>query len=190
MHPTLTDEQEPGVYVRNDRPDHDLDFLWDRERKRHSEPERFHLGFFVGGMVVGIALTLVTGFIYLSGNNMLKPPVKAQPTSAMIEEKSVAAAKDAGKAASNEKPAVNFSLWPETKKPTDSTEAEVKPQPEAPLKARYYEVQSGDTLGSIAIKFYDSSDPALIERIQRANQLTDADTLQLGQKLVIPPRDY
>ncbi len=57
-------------------------------------------------------------------------------------------------------------------------------------KAKIHSVTSGDTLGSIAIQFYDSSNPKYIEKIRNANNLTDADTLSIGQRLVIPPKTY
>jgi hypothetical protein len=45
-----------------------------------------------------------------------------------------------------------------------------------------YTVQSGDTLGRIAVQFNTS-----VERIQALNNLTDPRALRIGTRLVIPP---
>lgn len=52
-----------------------------------------------------------------------------------------------------------------------------------------YEVQSGDTLATIATQFYD--DPTQWRRIYDANKDTigpDPDKLKIGMKLTIPPK--
>jgi len=52
-----------------------------------------------------------------------------------------------------------------------------------------YEIQSGDTLATIAQQFY--GDPSQWRRIYEANKDTigdDPDKLKLGTKLTIPPR--
>jgi putative chitinase len=64
--------------------------------------------------------------------------------------------------------------------------AEVVPTPEVPTPVPdgstfVYVVRSGDTLFSIARRF-----GADVEELVRANDLSNADTLQVGQKLVIP----
>ncbi|MFN2188712.1 MAG: LysM peptidoglycan-binding domain-containing protein [Candidatus Promineifilaceae bacterium] len=60
-------------------------------------------------------------------------------------------------------------------------EAAESPEPEGLV----YEVQSGDTLGSIALQ-YDVS----IEEIAQASGLLDANVLEVGQRLVIPIENY
>jgi LysM repeat protein len=62
-----------------------------------------------------------------------------------------------------------------------SLEAAAPPQPE-PL---IYEVQSGDTLVSIALQ-YDVS----VEDIASASGLLDVDILEIGQRLVIPVEEF
>jgi nucleoid-associated protein YgaU len=56
--------------------------------------------------------------------------------------------------------------------------------------AASYEVQSGDTLSSIAGRVYGDSSPAMVQRIQKANQMANPHALSLGQKLIIPPKEY
>jgi nucleoid-associated protein YgaU len=53
-------------------------------------------------------------------------------------------------------------------------------------KARTYTVQAGDTLGKIAIKFYE--DGSRWTEIYEANkaQIADPNAIQVGQELVIP----
>lgn len=180
------EEKEPGVYVRSNRPEQELDFLWDRERKKMVEHDRFHLGFFAGGVLLGSVLTFIGCFFFFSGPSLLTD-TDSQPT--QIEEQ-VLTKSDLQKPVAVEKPQAQkkeagFALPFFKDKPKDKSES-------APVNvhARAYQVQPGDTLGSIAIKFYESSSPQFIERIQRANKLTSADSLQIGQRLTIPPKDY
>jgi nucleoid-associated protein YgaU len=61
--------------------------------------------------------------------------------------------------------------------------------PTAETSAQSYEVQSGDTLATIAQQFY--GDPTQWRRIYDANKDAigaDPDKLKLGTKLSIPPK--
>ena len=49
-----------------------------------------------------------------------------------------------------------------------------------------YTVQNGDTIESIMIRFYGSYSPAKAEAIRAANNLSNINRLQIGQKLSIP----
>jgi len=83
-----------------------------------------------------------------------------------------------------------------TVQPTPQPERQ-QPEPVEPARARregpiYYTVQPGETLSSIAVKFYGSEQGNKlknIERIYRANRdvLKSPDQIYQGQKLVIPP---
>lgn len=53
-------------------------------------------------------------------------------------------------------------------------------------KAQEYVIAPGDTLGSIAAKFY--GDATLAYLIARENGITDASRLKVGTKIVIPPK--
>ena len=192
--PTL---KEPGVYVRSAIPDHELDVLWDRERKKHhDEHERSHLGFFAAGFAVGVLVTLAGGFLFYANpglslqtkpaiiqEEMLPPKEELQQPAAVAPVAPVEAEKTTAPAA--EKPAsTGLSL------PFFSAQPKPEPKPTPEIKAESYEVKDGDTLGSIAIKFYHSSGPEYVEKIKRANKMSDADSLSLGQKLSIPPKSY
>jgi LysM repeat protein len=49
-----------------------------------------------------------------------------------------------------------------------------------------YEVQEGDTLAAIALRNYKHISPRLLDAICRANNLSNADVLNLGQKITLP----
>ena len=53
-------------------------------------------------------------------------------------------------------------------------------------KLETYIVQSGDTVESIMIRFYGSYSPEKAKLVQEANNLSDLNKLQIGQKLTIP----
>ena len=55
----------------------------------------------------------------------------------------------------------------------------------APLVSTY-EVQEGDTLAGIALRNYKHISPRLLDAICRANNLSDANVLTLGQKITLP----
>lgn len=61
------------------------------------------------------------------------------------------------------------------------------PAGESAAKAsEVYTVQSGDTVESILIRFYGSYSPEKANAIQKANNLSNLNRLQIGQKLTIP----
>ena len=216
-------EQEPGVYVRSDAPDHDLDFLWDRERKKSVEHDRFHFGFFIGGMILGSIITLILCMLYFNGGKLFQQQQPEAPAPAVIENQGTSSAPATTSAA----PASTSTTTTQTTKTasppaetTTTTTTATAPQPQAPApkpqssggfslpffggpakpapapapvkpaeSPRFYEVQSGDTLGRIALKFYNNAGPDSVKKIQSANQLSSPDAIKLGQHLTIPPKD-
>ncbi len=83
-----------------------------------------------------------------------------------------------------------FNFWP--KSPSKTT---VNVTPSTPLdsaaitKTTEYRVKGGDTLGAIAYKFYGTSNPEKVMKIQTVNKLKSPDDLQVDQKLTIPVED-
>ena len=53
-------------------------------------------------------------------------------------------------------------------------------------KTESYTVQSGDTVESILVRFYGSYSTEKANLIKSANNLSNLNKLQIGQKLVIP----
>ena len=77
-------------------------------------------------------------------------------------------------------------ILPESSLPSPTLESELEEaeKPEAPgeeTEEVFYTVQKGDTLWSIS-RHYGVS----IDRLQEVNQITDADVISVGQKLLIP----
>lgn len=85
----------------------------------------------------------------------------------------------------------DLNLW--KKANTKSTTINVAPaastEVSSAAKDAEYTVQSGDTLGAIAYKYYGTSSPDKIQKIQDANGLKTPDDLQINQKLKIPTED-
>lgn len=54
---------------------------------------------------------------------------------------------------------------------------------------RYYEIQSGDTLGGIAMKEYGTAHPDVLKQIQQANprSIPDLNTVVKGRRIELPP---
>ena len=55
-----------------------------------------------------------------------------------------------------------------------------------PVEYQTYTVKSGDTLAGIIIRFYGKYDVSKIERIKQANNMKNADSISIGQELIIP----
>ena len=65
--------------------------------------------------------------------------------------------------------------------PPPAPEATAETAAEAPGEPTYYVVEPGDSLGSIA-RDYDTT----IDALMQANGIEDADTLIVGQRLIVP----
>jgi LysM repeat protein len=183
----MTSEQEPGVYVRGNHAEQELDFLWNAEGKKPVERDRFHLGFFAGGALFGSVVTfLVCMFIFGLGKTTTAPTTLEKPT--VVEEQVVIPEQTLPTPTAQTKhEAPKFGLFNFLPHPAPKA-AETSKTVTAPSTAdtRSYKVHSGDTLGSIAIHFYGTSSPKMIEKIQHANNMTNADQIKIDQPLVIP----
>ena len=89
--------------------------------------------------------------------------------------------------ATKEKKEFKLSFIPAANKKHQQKE-EVKTQDTASATTTYqsYTVVSGDTLEKIIIRFYGKNDVSKIDKIVEANKLKNANSLSIGQKLVIP----
>ena len=174
--PSDMQEKTPGVYVRADDNElpHELDMLWSNTRPYHRE-ERSPLISFVVGLLLGVVLTSAVFMLFI-----MRPQIKMNEnvmTAPMTD--------DVNSQRSGTQPAATSSVGAVNSSSTSTSQAGG-----APANATSYTVVNGDTLGRIAEKVYGNADPKLVDKIQRANNMSSPDKLQLNQKLIIPPKDY
>ncbi|MDX2083974.1 MAG: LysM peptidoglycan-binding domain-containing protein [Candidatus Melainabacteria bacterium] len=177
----VAEEKSPGVYVRTDgHSPRELDMLWSGSRPYQRE-DRAPIFYFVTGLLVGGVLTAAVLLLFvvqpklptLGVDNQLIRSVEDVATGIgnQVTESAVNTPTSAGNAATGAVPLTN-------------ADGQVIPN------AKSYTVQSGDTLGSIAAQFYGSSGPEFVDKIQRANNLRNAHSIRVEQRLVIPPKNY
>lgn len=165
--PSDVHEKTPGVYIRaeNELP-HELDMLWSNS-KAYQREDRSPIVSFIAGVVVGAVLTAAVFMLFFS-----QP--KVQTGSSELEAPVV-------ESVTNGQPSKSAGLLNTAEQASNSV---------APAGNSTYKVVSGDTLGSIAVKMYGSSAPKYIEKIQHANNMSSPNSLQIGQTLIIPPKNY
>jgi len=171
--PSDMQEKTPGVYVRADNNElpHELDMLWSGSRPYHRE-ERSPLISFIAGLVVGAILTSAVFWLIF-----LRPQVKTNEN-----EITVPVSEDLNGKATQQEGATSQTSGGNPNAAASSQGGQGA--------STTYTVVSGDTLGRIAEKVYASSNPDYIDKIQRANNMSSPDQLQIDQKLVIPRKDY
>ena len=197
--PPMIEEREPGVYVRSQNSSRELDFLWDAQpNKRPYDISKNNVAYFLGGLLVGAVLTLVLCLAVL----MVNQYVLGQPAANQAPQTPEAniTTEDVMKPATvNEPPApvaVKPAVQPQQQQPVarqakveTSKAAAAKPVATTPTVMKggtTYAVKSGDTIGGIAYKFYGDSSPEMVDRIQKANKLSNVHAIQIDQQLVIP----
>ena len=168
--PSDMQEKTPGVYVRADENElpHELDMLWSNNRPYHRE-ERSPLISFVVGLLLGVILTSAVFMLFI-----MRPQVK---TNENVMTAPVNEDLNAGQRNQTSPASPGSASTPGATAGNSST-------------GTSYTVTSGDTLGSIAQKVYGSSSPDLVDKIQRANNISSPNKLQINQKLIIPPKNY
>ena len=189
-----TTDKTPGVYVRNEQPQpQELDMLWGNQKHVPKEDQKPIL-FFGMGVVVGV---IVTGAIFLLFLN--KPTATVADNASKLPEVEEIQLVPKIDDPTKEKPVEAAVTTPgetdemtEAPTPTKPIEKATKLVPKQPaqLAVQYYNVRNGDTLEQIARKYYGKGTPEMIEKIQRANNMRNANRLAIGQKLVIPPKTY
>ncbi|MEB3206682.1 MAG: LysM peptidoglycan-binding domain-containing protein [Vampirovibrionales bacterium] len=177
----------PGVYVRSrsHQAGHsatsgapDLDMLWAGNRG-FGRDERSSLLVFLGGCLVGGFVTAVGFMLFINKPQM--SPEEAVALSPMAAQTETSADKPAVSTVSEAKPNL-----PSTAGETPALKA-AQPSPEGTLRGQTYVIQSGDTLQTIAQKFYGSADDVYVLKIQKANHLESPHMIMIDQALVIPP---
>lgn len=154
----------PGVYTRGAQ-ESEIDELWSGLRETHATKTSpvLYLGVgFATGLVVAFIISTI--LFWGTGNK----------TNAM------------------EIPAVDNPI-------VEQTQSDIKVPKETLVKATpsqqnykglvNYTIQSGDSLGLIAEKFYKSSSPEYVKLIQKANNLKSEHTITAGKKLLIPVKE-
>ncbi len=186
--PTNTVEKSPGVYVRaGDYQPHELDMLWSGSR-HFAKEDRSPVVFTIVGLAIGAIITSALFFLFSS-----KPEIKAGDDSELItpivdETKLVPAAGDPILGPETVQLNTTKATTPTAK--TAKPSVNQRPTSGGSTSAATYTVQNGDTLEQIARRHYGSGTPALIQKISRANNMTNPNALKVGQKLVIPPKNY
>ena len=151
-------DNTPNVYVRPSK-EKELDVLWQNFKintKSEKTPGVYLIAGFIAGAVAMLLMTLLISF-------------SARTTDKKIEY--VAPAK-----VTKEQSKITFI-------PADKAADEILSSVVAPES---YTVQSGDTLESIVIRFYGHFDLNKLEKIKVANNMSNPNALQIGQKLIIP----
>ena len=141
----------------------ELDVLWQSFGVKPQKNEKAPQVYFVTGLIFGVIATLAITTIVSLLINLSTPkeelivPVKK---SSVVE------------------PSGKFSFIP-----ADSAATKVA----SPiLTNEEYIVKEGDTLESIVIRFYGHFDLNKLEKIKVANNMSNPNALQIGQKLIIP----
>lgn len=152
-------DSSPGVYVRTDK-DRELDILW-QGFKINSKEERspgvyLSIGF-VTGAICMFLMTTILNFGKPSTENISDLNLWKKGNTEVKEK------------------VTNVSVTPASTPSEDSNE-----------RTESYKVQSGDSLERIAIKFYGSSTPEKIQKIQTVNNLESPDQIKIDQELQIP----
>lgn len=155
----------PNVYIRHEH-ENDIDVLWSGLKDHHSlpAPPIVYLGI---GFIAGILITILAYTILFWGTNN-KTPIYGDMTSV---DKTVVEQTQQG-----------------TKIPGNKSKLPAK------IKQEYnnilnYTIKSGDSLGSIANKYYHSSSPKYVHLIQQANNLNSPHSITAGDKLIIPVKE-
>ena len=151
-------DSSPGIYVRSDK-DHELDILWQGLKinpKDERTPGIYLLVGFATGIVCTLAMTAVLNFGGTAKDNMVDLNFFAK-----------------GNIVKKEAAVTPVNVAPAT---TDTL----------PQRVEKYNIQSGDTLEKVSIKFYGSSTPDKVMKIQTASKITDPNKISIGQELTIP----
>lgn len=190
------EDGSPEVYVRQNK-EKELDILWkDFKLPKGERSPIVYLGI---GFVTGVITTLlVSAFIGMSSGDFhpslgaKKSAEVAATTSVSVPEETsvtdnstVATETEASSSetsAPEEKSSKKFGLFGSKNANSDAASETVAAQ----QPSKEYEVQSGDTMEKIVRSFYGSYSEEKVNAVMKANNMTDANKLSIGQKLIIP----
>lgn len=82
----------------------------------------------------------------------------------------------------------DFNLWKKSSISSKNASINVAPASNAGevLNNMTYTIKSGDTLETIAVKYYGIASQANVAKIQRANNIKNPHSIQIGQTITIP----
>jgi LysM repeat protein len=210
-------DQDLGVYVRSQDqgPAHELDLLWSGNRGHHLRDDRSPVVSFAFGAIVGAALTAAVAFFFFikpeikAGESTMADPVTAQQMTPQVNPATVSSPSvttvvvpsegtqtSTGKPPENSVNPIQALVQSATGSTTQQTASSQTPAVStatpavSSMASSKHVVKNGDTLESIARKYYGSGTPDLISKIQRANNMKNPNRLKLDQELTIPPKSY
>lgn len=150
----------PDVYIRPAK-EKELDVLWQNFKVNQKEEKSPGVYLITGFIAGALCMFLMTALLSFSSNAINEANNPETPKLV----KKVKPAKEA-----------KLSIIP-----ADQAVEEAKPAaPET------YTVKSGDTLEGIIIRFYGRYDSSKISKIMQANNMSNPNSLSIGQSLIIP----
>lgn len=154
---TATYDSSPGVYVRSDK-DRELDILWQGFKPTSREERSPGIYLSVGFITGAICMFLMSTIL-----NFGYP---------------------------NKDTFADLNLWKK-----GNTEVKAKATPisvtpantdSTPTSSEKYVIQNGDTLESVALKYYGTASPEKIQMIQEASGLDNPNRISIGQEITVP----
>lgn len=156
-HMSMHDGSAPSVYIRPAK-EKELDVLWQNFKVNQKEEKSPGLYLLIGFIAGAMSMFLMTAILSFGSNAI------SEKADTPKLEKRIRPAKDA-----------KLSIIP-----ADQVEEAKTIAPET------YTVKSGDTLEAIIIRFYGRYDTSKIDKIMKANNMSNPNQLSIGQSLTIP----
>lgn len=167
---TTIDDNEPKAYKRPGR-QKELDILW-QNFKINTKEEKSPGVYLLTGFIAGALCMFLMNAILSIGSNLSVGDVETAFGQPKFEKK----------------------ISRKSKLPQITQSVEVVPAAAVSIEEEIanipavenYVVKSGDSMSTIVYRFFGKYDPSKVEKIRKANNLTNAHKLSIGQKLVIP----
>lgn len=189
---------DPGAQAKAIESEAALDNFWPENKEYYVNlsSEKSYFLTKLSWFLAGVMLTSLVWFIYLQ---IYVHHIKVKNDTQIVFQNSALIMTDKNvdkevKKALNEKSKINFPKFSlsrlfkpksQVKKETPVINTPVTAVPET-LNIKYHTISNGDSLWTIAKKYYSNPSPDNISKIADANNLKLTSTLQLGKKLVIP----
>lgn len=162
-------DNTPKAYKRPEKQS-EIDMLW-QAFKFNPKEDKSPGVYLLTGFIAGALCIFIMNSILSISSNMASEPSETSLGQPKYEKKISRKAKLPGINSISVIPAVNSN--------SDDTLTGM------PSSETYY-VKNGDSMSSIVYRFYGKYDPSKVEKIKQANNLSNANRLSVGQKLIIP----